>query len=373
MTDPHVPTRSAKPDMRPAQPPAPVLPTNENHAFAPEAHMWHHPGPSYAKTSKQDHGSGYGQDSSPAKSYGLRQRVQTAKMVVEEDEDDERNSECTRLKGVYWPGMDIFDSATPEMRRKRNQKKDTSVLEQLEINSLEVDATEHMWSPSGTLQRSKFITGLASSSPFKPEPSPKRLRTNERPPLFDLGTDRTRRSERSFTDDHAIFEDEQLDLELTYGPLKRKRAFDIFQDSAEASFENPAPFNYLTSEFHYPGQQSYAAVPPSYNYKPYSDPFRYPPAYEEKPTQVRGTPYNEDEETLINGLYDPHSIFCPTASGYQPAQYYHGVLPQDYAGLYTSTQMHSAFQNFSQCAHQEQQYNEDEDDERTISAPPSEA
>jgi hypothetical protein len=38
--------------------------------------------------------------------------------------------------------MDIFDSATPETRRKRNQKKTTSVILQLQATSEIVTPTE---------------------------------------------------------------------------------------------------------------------------------------------------------------------------------------------------------------------------------------
>ncbi|KAK2861258.1 hypothetical protein FQN49_004380, partial [Arthroderma sp. PD_2] len=55
------------------------------------------------------------------------------------DEDEEPiqrgSDEASRLKGIFWPGMDIFDSATEEMRRKRNQKKDGSILKQMEETS----------------------------------------------------------------------------------------------------------------------------------------------------------------------------------------------------------------------------------------------
>jgi hypothetical protein len=47
-----------------------------------------------------------------------------------------------RLKGDIRPGMDIFDPATPEICRKRNQKKATSVIVQLQATSEIVTPTE---------------------------------------------------------------------------------------------------------------------------------------------------------------------------------------------------------------------------------------
>ena len=62
----------------------------------------------------------------------------------EEDEDelqyDDGHGDNTKLKGVYWDGMGIFDSATPDMRRKRNQKKAYSVIQSLMATSELVDA-----------------------------------------------------------------------------------------------------------------------------------------------------------------------------------------------------------------------------------------
>jgi hypothetical protein len=86
--------------------------------------------------------------SEPAERRPRRSRQATMDLCAIEDDpvdgaaDSTSLTESTKLKGVYWPGMDLFDSATPEMRRKRNQKKDSSVVEQLELNSQDVEATE---------------------------------------------------------------------------------------------------------------------------------------------------------------------------------------------------------------------------------------
>jgi len=100
--------------------------------------------------------------------------------------DPDMDGEGTKLKGVFWPGMDIFDSATPEMKRKRNQKKDGSVLEQMMINSAEVEATELVFTPEGKLKKQQRITGMVeSSSPMKEEsPKPKRRRSNLKKPIL---------------------------------------------------------------------------------------------------------------------------------------------------------------------------------------------
>ncbi|KAK2038369.1 hypothetical protein LZ31DRAFT_478966 [Colletotrichum somersetense] len=50
--------------------------------------------------------------------------------------------ESARLKGIVWPGMGIFDAATPNQKKKRNQRKDASVLQQMELSSQAITTTE---------------------------------------------------------------------------------------------------------------------------------------------------------------------------------------------------------------------------------------
>lgn len=96
--------------------------------------------------------------------------------------DKERTDEIARLKGVLWPGMDIFDSATEQMKRKRNQKKDESILRMMERTSLGVEPTELVFSPTGILRKQRVISGnVEDDSPLKGEsPIPKRRSTRPR-------------------------------------------------------------------------------------------------------------------------------------------------------------------------------------------------
>jgi hypothetical protein len=96
--------------------------------------------------------------------------------------DKERADEMARLKGVLWPGMDIFDSATQQMRRRRNQKKDGKVLKMMEKTSSQVEPTELIFSPTGTLKKQRVISGnVDDDSPLKGEtPVPKRRQPNPR-------------------------------------------------------------------------------------------------------------------------------------------------------------------------------------------------
>ncbi|OAX84518.1 hypothetical protein ACJ72_01109 [Emergomyces africanus] len=111
------------------------------------------------------------------------------------DDDDEesptKREEATRLKGILWPGMDIFDSATEQMRKKRNQKKDISILKQMEKTSEKIEATEMVFSPRGTLRRERPISGeeVDDGSPLPGEtPIPKRIPQPRRRPLAQSST-----------------------------------------------------------------------------------------------------------------------------------------------------------------------------------------
>ncbi|KAI9814797.1 MAG: hypothetical protein M1827_003063 [Pycnora praestabilis] len=92
-------------------------------------------------------------------------------IAEEELEDWDEIDESTKLKGVYWPGMAVFDSATADNKRKRNQKKDVSILEQMKINSAEVTPTEFVFNPDGSLKKQRRISGLVEedSSPVECE------------------------------------------------------------------------------------------------------------------------------------------------------------------------------------------------------------
>lgn len=103
------------------------------------------------------------------------------------------------LKGVKWPGMSIFDSASLEAQRLRNQKKDGSILEQMEHNSVVVEQMERIYWPDGSLKQERLITGNVESSPIKePTPPPKRQRTKaKKTVLTDLSTNAPKPTRRA--------------------------------------------------------------------------------------------------------------------------------------------------------------------------------
>ena len=97
------------------------------------------------------------------------------------------------LKGVKWPGMSLFDSASLDAQRRRNQKKDGSIVEQMRNDSAAVEQIERIYWPDGSLKKERLITGNVESSPprdLTPPPVPtKRQRTKvNREVLKDLST-----------------------------------------------------------------------------------------------------------------------------------------------------------------------------------------
>lgn len=196
----------------------------------------------------------------------------------EEEEDeleyDDGMGDNTKLKGVYWEGMGIFDSATPDMRRKRNQKKAYSVIQSLMATSAVVEATEMVFDADGELHREREITGnpneddgmelLPGEEVPEVESPPKKKPTAKRPRQAltrkDPNTNRTLRRRdshhpglgRGFSRGQ-YYDGPDDDDDLTYGPPrpKKRSGLSIHRDNSgpEITFDHPAPLNTLTSGF----------------------------------------------------------------------------------------------------------------------------
>lgn len=95
--------------------------------------------------------------------------------------------------------MSIFDSAPEEMKKKRNQKKDGSLLKQMEKTSAIVEPQEVIYSPRGSLAKVRLITGMVEdSSPLKGEsPIPKKRPPKpKRPALASMSSNIPHRPKR---------------------------------------------------------------------------------------------------------------------------------------------------------------------------------
>jgi hypothetical protein len=282
-------------------------------------------------------------------------RYAAASCAIEDDPVDIADpmavSESTKLKGVYWPGMDIFDSATPEMRRKRNQKKDSSVVAQLELNSLDVEATELIFTPLGTFKRQRRISCSESDEDeidIKSESSPPIRR---RPALARLDVNTSRRTRQSnrpaspFRGRNQYDEDHGRASNRTR-TSKRKR-FDVYQDDNAVSFSRPSSMTYLTSAFI--RQPSPIPLPPFHSYKPFNDSFQY-----------------ENKENMMPSFHQTAygNVHSHQSTGYQYPTYTYGLGP-DHQGFQYSTHLYNTANGYPQHSQ------DDDDDQRTITAPPS--
>lgn len=210
----------------------------------------------------------------PAYGGGRRRIVDEEESVVAEDlwEMDETISDATKLKGVTWPGMAMFDSATPEMKRKRNQRKDYSVIEQLKATSEYVEPNEMIFDIDGNLRKQRVITGdpngeddesiLSGETTPEPELPKKRPARRPRPALVEknVNTGRILRQRSSYHPPYgnnkrrAPYYDGE-DEDLTYGqPRPKKRTgLSIHRDNTgpDITFNEPAPYqlNYLSTGF----------------------------------------------------------------------------------------------------------------------------
>ncbi|EMD91001.1 hypothetical protein COCC4DRAFT_71595 [Bipolaris maydis ATCC 48331] len=330
----------------------PVL-RNRN-TFAPHMQYW----PTESRASSQSYtnpdyetSSEYSDPSERRRSY----QHAAASCAIDDDPADVADpmavSESTKLKGVYWPGMDIFDSATPEMRRKRNQKKDSSVVAQLELNSLDVEATELIFTPLGTFKRQRRISCSESDGDemdLKSESSPPMRR---RPALAQLDVNTSRRSRQSNHPAFPFLDRNQYDED--YGRTsnrartsKRKR-FDVFQDDSAVSFSQPSSMTYLTSAF--TRQPSPSPTAPFHTYKPFNDSFQY-----------------DSKENIMSSFHQAaySNVHSHQSTSYQYPTYAYGLGP-DHQVFQYSTHLYNAANEYPQ--HDQ----DDDDDQRTITAPPS--
>lgn len=283
--------------------------------------------------------------------------------AVEDDQPDTVGdtmavSDSAKLKGVYWPGMDLFDSATMEMRRKRNQKKDSSVVQQLELNSQEVEPLEFIFTPQGSFKRQRRISHsewddedeaeIKMESPLPP----KKLR----PALanMDVNTRRSRQNTRSMLPFASQRQYEERGRSIfdtgheEWAP-RRKRDFTVFhgEDEDDATFGHPAGLNYLTSGF---SLQPSPTPRPSYTtFKPLNQGFQF-----------------DNKENVLPPFQQTYGDYMHN---------YHNSGAQYHAFAYGSGQEHVGYPYNGHLYGDGTVYRsaQDDDDQRTITAPPSPA
>ena len=60
--------------------------------------------------------------------------------------------------------MALFDSATAEMKRMRNQKKDGTALQQMQRSSARIEPTEWVFNPDGEFRKTRDIFDESTDS-----------------------------------------------------------------------------------------------------------------------------------------------------------------------------------------------------------------
>ncbi|PQE12631.1 Terpenoid cyclases prenyltransferase alpha-alpha toroid protein [Rutstroemia sp. NJR-2017a BBW] len=151
-----------------------------------------------------------------------------------DDVVEEKLSDSTKLKGVLWPGMDLFDSATAEMKRMRNQRKDGSILESMIAASADVEPTEVSYHADGAFRTARNIFGPLSTetSPVR-DPTPKR-RKPRKAALANLSVNVPRlRASRSQRNNHMA------------SPEKRQRPAKHREPTGQLSLHPPPTLNPL--------------------------------------------------------------------------------------------------------------------------------
>lgn len=181
------------------------------------------------------------------------------------DEPEVKTSPSTpQLKGIRYPGMDLFDAAPEEQRKKRNQKKDSSVLRQLERNASMVKPTETVTSAAGIVLKHRHMDNLENDEPVEGEETihlptprrqrtsaPRRQRTKQAAKKITKGTRRPRRAIETPTKLPSLptaeatgsgsrfspTEDESREFKLAVRHVerrKRRKNFVVYEDSSPA-------------------------------------------------------------------------------------------------------------------------------------------
>lgn len=161
--------------------------------------------------------------------------------------------------------MYMFDAAPDEMKKKRNQRKDGSVLIKMQKVAAMVEPTETVHSATGEILTQRHIDELETASPVPGEPhvvdaSPRPRRTratkgtdNEKtfgrtqrggrvqklPPTRKSRGRSTLHHTRPSTPRYAPTEDENMEFKLTVGYLGRIRkssTLQVYQDLSSSNF-----------------------------------------------------------------------------------------------------------------------------------------
>jgi len=92
----------------------------------------------------------------------IAESIETSELNSEGLEIPDDDGDLTKLKGIIYPGMGLFDSASELQKRRRNQRKDESVLKNMKETSAIIKPDECVWDEDGDLQRVRDIYATPS-------------------------------------------------------------------------------------------------------------------------------------------------------------------------------------------------------------------
>ncbi|KAK7714152.1 hypothetical protein SLS64_004250 [Diaporthe eres] len=185
----------------------------ENGPPRPNPNLWHLHAPRdnlfetlYGTPSYNDH-SAYPLPDSPQSSAYIKQETSrsgtetanTSFLAEAADVEDGGGGDASKLKGTIYPGMGLFDAATPLQKRKRNQKKHASVVRNMEITSASIGPEEEVWDitmSEVTRTRNVYDSPSIDGSPDSKDelPSTTKKRRSRRPAVTNTGPRRQTRA-----------------------------------------------------------------------------------------------------------------------------------------------------------------------------------
>lgn len=129
----------------------------ENTPLHPNPNIWHLHAPrdnsfeTFYGTPPYNGHSAYPFPDSPQSSAYIKQETSQSgtetgnTSFLSETADVDGGDDTSKLKGTVYPGMGLFDAATPIQKRKRNQKKHASVIRNMEMTSASINPDEEVW------------------------------------------------------------------------------------------------------------------------------------------------------------------------------------------------------------------------------------
>ncbi|KAK4227494.1 hypothetical protein QBC38DRAFT_364098 [Podospora fimiseda] len=188
----------------------------------------------------------------------IAESIETSELAPERQHISDDDGDLNKLKGIIYPGMGLFDSASEYQKRRRNQRKDESVLKNMIETSATITATECVWDEDGDLRRKRdiYATPSVEGTPERvleereKEKKKKRVRRTIAPTVRRTSARTARKTaaiaKRDANQDDDIFDDFETDnrnrfTNHTHGSAEGLR---MFHDPPKRSPNTQGLFDY---------------------------------------------------------------------------------------------------------------------------------